>query len=109
MENNTDYLSQEQVTEEYYKHLILQNTRLLKENGELKEMLQKAEQKRWKPSEGQLYYYVKFTKKDKISSFTWVSDEADVDIYELGNCFKTEQEAQKAAEAIKQYLSTNRF
>lgn len=66
-------------------------------------------QQRWQPSKGQLYYYVNFTQKVKIGSFTWVSDEIDVDLYELGNCFKTKEAAQKAAEAIKQYLSTNKF
>jgi len=66
-------------------------------------------EQRWKPEKGQLYYYINWSQKDKIGSFTWVSDETDVDFYELGNCFKTEQEAQKAAEAIKQFLSTNKF
>jgi hypothetical protein len=63
----------------------------------------------WKPSKGQLYYYVNFTQKVKIGSFTWVSDEIDVDLYELGNCFETKEAAQKTAEAIKQYLSTTKF
>jgi hypothetical protein len=66
-------------------------------------------EQRWKPEKGQLYYYVHWSQKDKIVSFTWVSDETDIDFYELGNCFKSREAAQKAAEAIKQYLSTNKF
>jgi hypothetical protein len=80
------------------------------DNGKWAETIAPIEtEQRWKPEKGQLYYYVNWSQKDKIGSFTWVSDETDADFYELGNCFKTEQEAQKVAEAIKQYLSTNKF
>jgi len=78
-------------------------------NGKWAELAPIETEQRWKPEKGQLYYYVNFTQKDKIGSFTWVPDETDVDFYELGNCFETKEAAQKAAEAIKQYLSNNKF
>jgi hypothetical protein len=78
-------------------------------NGKWAEQAPIETEQRWKPEKGQLYYYVNWSQKDKIGSFTWVSDETDIDFYELGNCFKTKEAAQKAAEAIKQYLSTNKF
>lgn len=61
---------------------------------------------RFKPREDQLYYYVNYYKKDSIGSFCWQGDDTDIDLYELGNCFKTEQEANEIANKIKQLLQT---
>jgi hypothetical protein len=65
-------------------------------------------EQRWKPKLGEKYWVISMTFDFQIGWLLW-DNYLDDKYYKSGNCFKTEQEAQKAAEAIKQYLSTNKF
>lgn len=49
--------------------------------------------KRWKPKDGNVYYGV--TGDGIIKTLIWNTDVVDYGYYKIGNCFKTEEEAQK--------------
>jgi hypothetical protein len=68
----------------------------------------KTEQ-RWKPKYNKEYYYISLDNGIHTNRYVWKGYADDLNYFNTGNCFQTEQEAQKAAEAIKQYLSTNKF
>ena len=58
--------------------------------------------KRWKPSKGERYFYVS---DNGFVEFTyWQIEEVDHDYYEFGNCFRTEKQAMKALEKVKETL-----
>jgi hypothetical protein len=66
-------------------------------------------EQRWKPKHGQKYFVVDFINEGLINWYDCENDDIDKLFIKNNNCFKTEQEAQKAAEAIKQCLSANKF
>jgi hypothetical protein len=57
---------------------------------------------RWKPEDGEWYYFV--CSNGSIDEYQWDGDGTDDIYYQNGNCFKTEAEAQAAAEKIKALL-----
>lgn len=57
---------------------------------------------RWKPEEGEWYYFV--CSNGSIEEYQWDGDSTDDIYYQNGNCFKTEAEAQAAAEKVKALL-----
>ena len=55
---------------------------------------------RWKPEMGQTYYHV--GGDSRVYDDTWVNDSAvDNGRFEIGNCFKTEEEAKRVIEYLK--------
>ena len=65
-------------------------------------------EQRWQPSYGVKYWYIGSNDGQFfVADFHWGNDDVDFVNHDTGNCFKTKEAAQKAAEAIKQYLSTN--
>lgn len=63
------------------------------------EKVNKVEDKVWKPKDGELYYYIRFD--GCIDYAIWNNDEYDVVIYSIGNCFRTEEEAEFTVERLK--------
>lgn len=63
-----------------------------------------AEKYRWKPEDGQIYYYVAMEATTHISYHTWRNDDIDNFHYQVKNCFKTEEEAKAVAKKIKKLL-----
>ena len=59
-------------------------------------------EKRWKPEEGQKYWY--FTGDGEILNEYFRDDKIDNDRWRLGNCFVISQKAEQARERIKQTL-----
>ena len=57
---------------------------------------------RWKPEHGETYYYTDSI--GAVDDYKWTDDPADRLYYESGNCFKTEEEAEAAAEKVKALL-----
>lgn len=49
---------------------------------------------------GETYYYVTFT--GTVYADHWVYSEWDQTLYEMGNCFRTEKEAEEAAAVIRE-------
>lgn len=68
-----------------------------------KETLQ-WEKYKWKPKDGQIYYYIAMVVTTYVSYHTWRNDSIDNDHYRTKNYFKTEEEAKAVAEKIKKLL-----
>ena len=73
---------------------------LMKQGQELLEKMKEArfadvskKVKRWKPKDGDVYYGV--VADGTIKYIIWDNDIVDNGYYKLGNCFETEEEAQK--------------
>lgn len=66
--------------------------------------------KRWKPKDGELYFFADGTgcglrsSESKVLRFFWHNDLFDNVAYQYGNCFKTEEDAEAAAEKVKNLL-----
>ena len=60
-------------------------------------------EERWKP-EG-MYWYVEENSKGEFyaENTYWTNDKIDNKLWERGNCFKTKEEAEKAAEDLKEF------
>jgi hypothetical protein len=61
-----------------------------------------AKTKRWKPKSDDWYYYL--TAYGRVQSYFWDESPQDHDRYQIGNCFRTEALAEKAAKAMKAAL-----
>lgn len=81
---------------------------LLKELEELKQKIaeiekkikeKKAETGRWKPEEGDKYWFMDDT--GRVYNNGWDNDCYDEERYPIGNCYKTKEEAEFVAEKLK--------
>lgn len=77
-----------------------------KELGEEIERL-KNQGKAWKPEEDDVYYCV--YPNGCTEYHTWRDDEYDIGVYEIGNCFETEEEAEAVVEKLKIYTQLKRL
>lgn len=57
------------------------------------------EKKPWKPETGEVYCYI-YTHDGDIHSSIWEGDAFDIVVLLMGNCFRTEEEAEAAAPEI---------
>jgi hypothetical protein len=64
-------------------------------------------EQRWQPKLLEDYYYINDWFKVRKTNYT--HHDLDRPRILAGNCFKSEEQANKIKEAIKQYLSTNKF
>ena len=62
------------------------------------------EKLRWRPKEGQKYYYAALDTEPYISWYIWRDDDVDYTHYQIHNCFETEEEAKVVIEKIKKLL-----
>jgi hypothetical protein len=70
-----------------------------------KEKLQ-WEKYRWKPDQGTAYFHIFIAGGIvRTNNYIWTDDAADKNYYEMGNCFKTKEEAEAKLEQIKQILN----
>lgn len=74
-------------------------------NGEEPEKKQDVKVK--KPQYGDTVYYIKYT--GRIGKMTWINDEDDLVMWELGNIFFTEEEAKFAREKRKVEVELERY
>lgn len=64
------------------------------------------EELRWKPEKYNRYFYIVISgSATKINNCLWEDDKVDKNMYELGNCFKTKEEAEAKLEEIKKILN----
>ena len=59
----------------------------------------KVEAGRWKPEEGDIYWFI--DSSGQAIKDRWTSHHYDRERYEIGNCYKTEAEAESAKEKLK--------
>lgn len=57
---------------------------------------------RWKPKKGDEYFYV--DKDGQVGEYHWVGFWFDNILFDFGNCFRTREEAEAAAERVKEAL-----
>ena len=62
---------------------------------------------RWKPDEDDVYYYV--DNDGEIITDKWAEAYEDIDRYNFGNCFRTEEAAKRAADAFRELLKNDIF
>lgn len=74
-------------------------------NGEEPEKKQDVKVK--KPQYGDTVYYIKYT--GRIGKMTWINDEDDLVMWELGNIFFTEESAEFAREKRKVEVELQRY
>lgn len=88
------------------EELEKQAKEILEEIEKLKKE-EKVESKFWKPQREETYFLVRTN--GKIDWNLWADDEWDKTRYAIGNCFKTQEEAEKALEKLKIYTQLKRL
>ena len=81
-----------------------------KEREQLMKLIQKSngsKGKMWKPEDNEKYFYV--SGRGVINICRWINDTTDNGCYEIGNCFKTKEEADFALEKLKVEAELRRF
>lgn len=81
-----------------------------KEREQLMKLIQKSngsKGKMWKPEDNEKYFYV--SGRGVINICRWINDTTDNGCYEIGNCFKTKEEAEFALEKAKVEAELRRF
>lgn len=57
---------------------------------------------RWKPKEGETYYFLSDDERPiPISCTTWGNDNEDKNLYSIGNCYQTYKQTEQALERLK--------
>lgn len=69
------------------------------------EKAKKPKSKVWKPEEGQLYWLITGT----VTCYNWDGSQTDHNLFSIGNCFKTKEEAENAAERLKIRAELQRY
>lgn len=95
MENNIT-VNMENLSEEEREQLM----KLIKKSNGCK-------RKVWKPENNETYFYI--SGHGRINYHKWNNDSTDNRYYEIGNCFKTEEEAKFALEKLKVETELRRF
>ena len=62
------------------------------------------EKLRWKPKKGETYFSILLRQVPEIAHYSWDGCKLDTKFYEMGNCFKTEEEVLAKFEQIKKIL-----
>lgn len=74
---------------------------------ELKKVDIEEDDKRWKPSLNERYYYV--SGSGQIPHETWIDTPLDKNRYAIGNCFKTYEDAEFVLESLKVNAELRKF
>lgn len=80
------------------------------ERKQLMKLIQKSNGSKWKvckPKNNEKYFFISGC--GVINSFRWINDSTDNGCYGIGNCFKTEEEAEFALEKAKVETELRRF
>lgn len=68
-------------------------------------IIRKKTKKKWKPETGDLYWWVAAIDCcPSVCGCAWADDETDADCMKIGNCFKTEEEAEQMLDKILKVL-----
>lgn len=88
------------------EELEKQINKLKSEIEELK-MSEKKQGNRWKPDENQYYYFL--NENGVAFSRIWVNNSMDAWRYNIGNCFRTKEEAEFEAERLEVIAELSEF
>lgn len=80
------------------------------EREQLMKLIEKsnvAKRNVWKPEYNEFYFYI--SKYGAVGNSIWENDHVDNGCYGIGNCFKTEEEAEFALEKVKVETELRRF
>lgn len=99
MDNKNITINMENLSEEEQNTLL----ELIKKSNEIKSKKSKV----WKPKEGEGFYTIHGD--GSIDELTWFNNADIIKRYELGNCFKTEKEAEFALERQKVITELKRY
>ena len=78
------------------------------EREQILALIDKAnEPKAWKPKEAEKYFFINFI--GDIEAVNWCACSFDEKLYSLGNCFKTQKEAELTVEYLKVRANLKRF
>lgn len=75
-------------------------------------VLTKPELKQWKPKEGEDYYYIAWVASEGFVTMveTWLEHESfNPKVWEAGNCFRTEEEAQQVIDQLNEALERSQM
>lgn len=92
------------------EHITINLERLSKEEREqLLRLVEKTKRpkKIWKPEYGDWYWYI--SSDGQVDNCEWVNDHIDLGRYAMGNCFRTEEEAEFAREKQKIKTELQRY
>ena len=78
-------------------HIKMQEEKIKEYKKQIEEL--KKEDVVWKPKENERFFYSTF--RGNVFDATWDNDNADNEIYNMGNCFKTKEEAEKVVRHLK--------
>ena len=63
-----------------------------------------VEKVKWEPIAGEQFYYISTTPALKVRAVTYFTDSALKDMTDVGNCFRTREEAEEKLEKVKEIL-----
>lgn len=63
----------------------------------------------WKPKNRERYYFINHGANECIDYYDWDNDSLDDNLYSIGNCFRTQEEAEFALEKQKVHTELKRF
>lgn len=78
-------------------HIKMQEEKIKEYKKQIEEL--KKEDVVWKPKENERFFYSTF--RGNVFETTWDNDNAYNETYNMGNCFKTEEEAEKVVRHLK--------
>lgn len=87
------------------KHSEVEITK--EQEEQIKNFLKIKESKRWKPNDGEEYYYI--DDEGSINYHFFANDEIDNFLYFSNNCFQTKEEAEFHLEKLKVYYELKNF
>lgn len=81
------------------------NDQLASEGKQWNPNTMQIEKLRWKPKKGEQYFYIRLGMcYNDVESIVWIDNAIDIHLYESGNCFRTEKQAEAKLEKIKKLL-----
>ena len=76
--------------------------------AEIEKKIEEKKRRRWRPKVTERFYYITIAGK-VIESNTWDDGEFEESMYNLGNCFRTREEAKFIAEKLKVITKLKEF
>lgn len=93
--------------EELLKELEEAKAKIAEIEKKIEKEQEKEKGRRWKPQEGDIYWFI--SNSGLVGSSQWDNHYIDRERYLIGNCFKTKEDAEFAAEKLKVIAELKEF